>query len=75
MGSPARRGLGRGLEALVGGAAGEAELAHLPVQAIRPNARQPRRRFDEQAAAGLTESVRTEGVLQPVVVRPRPDGT
>jgi ParB family transcriptional regulator, chromosome partitioning protein len=73
--SPARRGLGRGLEALVGGAADEPELAHLPVELIRPNPRQPRRSFDDEAASGLTESVRAEGVLQPVVVRPRPDGT
>jgi ParB family chromosome partitioning protein len=68
-----RRGLGRGLQALVGGR-GDAELAHLPVEAIRPNARQPRRRFDEEAGAGLAESVRAQGVLQPVVVRPRPEG-
>jgi ParB family chromosome partitioning protein len=70
-----RRGLGRGLEALVGGASGEPDLVHLPVQAVRPSARQPRRRFDEEAAAGLTESVRAEGVLQPIVVRPHADGT
>lgn len=75
MASGARRGLGRGLEALVGPAGGEPELAHLPVRAIRPNARQPRRRFDDEAAAGLADSVRAEGVLQPVVVRSRPDGT
>ena len=38
-----RRGLGRGLEVLIGGA-GEAELLHLPVEAVHPNPRQPRRR-------------------------------
>ncbi len=65
-----RRGLGRGLEVLVGGAAGP-ELANLPVDAIHPNPRQPRRRFDSEAASGLTESIRSQGLVQPVLVRPR----
>ena len=75
MASLQRRGLGRGLEALVGGAGEEPELANLPVASILPNPRQPRRRFDDEAASALAESVRAEGVLQPVVVRSRPDGT
>jgi ParB family chromosome partitioning protein len=68
-----RRGLGRGLEVLIGGA-GEAELLHLPVEAVHPNPRQPRRRFEPEATSGLAASIRHQGVLQPVVVRPRPDG-
>ena len=68
-----RRGLGRGLEVLIGGA-GEAELLHLPVEAVHANPRQPRRRFEPEATAGLAASIRHQGVLQPVVVRPRPDG-
>jgi len=68
-----RRGLGRGLELLVGGA-GEAELLHLPVEAIHPNPRQPRKRFEPEATAGLAASIRHQGVLQPVVVRPRREG-
>jgi ParB family chromosome partitioning protein len=71
---PARRGLGRGLEVLVGGAAGAPELLQLPVDAIHPNPRQPRRRFEAEATAGLAESVRTQGLLQPVMVRPRGQG-
>jgi ParB family transcriptional regulator, chromosome partitioning protein len=67
------RGLGRGLEVLIGGA-GEPELMHLPVEAIHPNPRQPRRRFEPEATAGLAASIRHQGVLQPVVVRPRADG-
>ena len=39
-----------------------------------PNARQPRRRFEPEATAGLAESIRRQGLLQPVVVRPRADG-
>jgi ParB family chromosome partitioning protein len=72
--SPGRRGLGRGLEVLLGGAPAPAELAQVPVGAIRANGRQPRRRFDPDALAGLTESVRVQGVVQPVVVRPLPGG-
>jgi ParB family transcriptional regulator, chromosome partitioning protein len=70
-----RRGLGRGLEVLIGGGeAGAAELAELPVGAIHPNPRQPRRRFEPEATAGLASSIRQQGVLQPVVVRPRAAG-
>lgn len=68
-----RRGLGRGLELLVGGG-GTAELLHLPVEAIHANPRQPRRRFEPDATAGLAASIRHQGVLQPVLVRPRPEG-
>jgi ParB family transcriptional regulator, chromosome partitioning protein len=68
-----RRGLGRGLEVLIGGAA-EFELAQLPVDAIHPNPRQPRKRHDSEAAQGLADSVRAQGVIQPVVVRGRAAG-
>src|SRR6266550_2923403 len=70
---PERRGLGRGLEVLLGGATAT-ELAELPVDAIHPNPRQPRRRFDSEAGAGLADSVRAQGVVQPVLVRPRTAG-
>ena len=50
------------------------ELLHLPVDAIHPNPRQPRRRFEPEATSGLAASLRNQGVLQPVVVRPRPQG-
>jgi ParB family chromosome partitioning protein len=68
-----RRGLGRGFEVLIGGAS-DAQLAHLPVEQVHANPRQPRRRFDHEATAGLADSIRTQGVVQPVVVRPRPEG-
>ncbi|MDQ3669476.1 MAG: ParB/RepB/Spo0J family partition protein [Actinomycetota bacterium] len=70
-----RRGLGRGLEVLMGGAPAPAELAHLPLGAIRPNTRQPRGRIETEPLNGLTESVRAQGVVQPVLVRPLGDGT
>ena len=69
-----RRGLGRGLEVLLGEGAGQPELLHLPIESIHPNPRQPRRRFEPEAAAGLAASIRLQGVLQPVVVRRRREG-
>ena len=68
-----RRGLGRGLEVLLG-EAGQPELVHLPVETIHPNPRQPRRRFEPEAASGLASSIRLQGVLQPIVVRRRTEG-
>lgn len=47
-----------------------ATFAHLPVESIRPNARQPRTVFDEADLAELVGSIREIGVLQPIVVRP-----
>jgi ParB family chromosome partitioning protein len=68
-----RRGLGRGLEVLIGGAT-EPELAHLPVETIHPNPRQPRRRFDAEATTALADSIKAQGIVQPVLVRTRPEG-
>jgi ParB family chromosome partitioning protein len=70
---PPRRGLGRGFEVLIGGG-GERELVELPVDAIHPNPRQPRRRLDAQGVSELAESVGALGVVQPVIVRPRRAG-
>ena len=71
-------GMGRGLEAILSvsspGAAHE-ELREVPVESISPNPNQPRRRFDEEALSALAESLGERGVLQPVLVRPKPDGT
>jgi ParB family transcriptional regulator, chromosome partitioning protein len=68
-----RRGLGRGFELLVGGS-GQPELLHLPVETIHPNPRQPRKRFDHEATSALADSIRAQGLVQPVVVRPREAG-
>jgi ParB family transcriptional regulator, chromosome partitioning protein len=68
-----RRGLGRGLDVLIGGAA-QADLADIPVDAVHPNPRQPRRRIDGEAVSALAGSIREQGVVQPVLVRPRAAG-
>ena len=67
-----RRGLGRGFEVLIGSA--EPELAHVPVEQIHRNPSQPRREFDTESVSGLAESIRAQGLIQPVVVRPRVHG-
>jgi len=67
-----RRGLGRGFEVLIGAA--EPSLAHVAIEQIHPNPAQPRRRFEEEAVAGLADSIRAQGLIQPVVVRPRLEG-
>ena len=74
-----RRGLGRGLSALLGEVEEiphAAEPAHgvrdLPVELIHRNPDQPRQHFDEDEIAELTASVRAKGVLQPILVRPSP---
>jgi ParB family transcriptional regulator, chromosome partitioning protein len=73
----AKRGMGRGLAAILPeSAAAEAvgELRELPVETIKPNPKQPRTRFDEEALAGLAESIESSGVIQPLLVRPLHDG-
>ena len=69
-----RRGLGRGLEVLMGGAAATSELVQVPVGSIRPNSRQPRRRLDGEGIDELAESIRAQGLVQPVVVRSAVEG-
>ena len=55
-------------------AAGASGEVHLDIDRIHPNPRQPRQDFDEQALAELTQSLKSKGLIQPVVVRPREDG-
>ena len=67
---PPRRGLGRGLAALVAEfPSGQVSLIDLELSQIKPNPRQPRRQFDEEAIGLLAESISAEGVVQPIVVR------
>jgi ParB family transcriptional regulator, chromosome partitioning protein len=75
-----RRGLGRGLSALFGdeaAAEGTAEPPRaprlIPVEKLHPSRYQPRRHFDPAALDALVDSVRAQGILQPLLVRPHPD--
>jgi len=69
-----KRGLGRGLDALLGNVSpnqaevGE-ELRELALDALAPGRHQPRRNFEPQALAALADSIRAQGVVQPIVVR------
>ena len=77
--APKKRGLGRGLEALLGPkAAAEApaleaqpgdSLRTLPVDALAPGKYQPRKTMDDAKLSELAESIRAQGVIQPIVVR------
>jgi ParB family chromosome partitioning protein len=73
------RRMGRGLEALLGPITRDDAPAHgglreLAVSAIGPNPYQPRREFDETQLKELADSIAASGLLQPIVVRSRPDG-
>jgi ParB family chromosome partitioning protein len=66
------RGLGRGLDALLGTGdeSRRDSLATLPVGRIRPGRYQPRTRMGQEALAELAASIKTQGLMQPVLVRP-----
>jgi ParB family chromosome partitioning protein len=72
-----RRGIGRGLAAILPEAevSDAGELRELPVSLIKPNPSQPRTKFDEEALAALAASIEATGVVQPLLVRPLPDGS
>lgn len=66
-----RRGLGRGLGSLLPvDAEATLDARLVPVDQIDPNPYQPRREMDPKALAELAESIRTHGVLEPIIVRP-----
>jgi len=68
-----RGGLGRGLSALIPGAPeagdGISGLLEVPVNAVAPNPKQPRTRWDPDEIQSLADSIREVGILQPIVVR------
>ena len=76
MADAQQRGMGRGLAAILPRSDKvEDGLREIPPDLIQPNARQPRRTFDQARLAELAESIRTRGVLQPIVVRPLAGGS
>jgi ParB family chromosome partitioning protein len=75
--NPKKRGLGRGLDALIQKeeeAGPPAPIQTLPITSLRPNRFQPRTHFDEGLIEELAESIRAQGVIQPLVVSPDPQG-
>jgi ParB family chromosome partitioning protein len=69
-----RRGLGGGLDALIQEPPPAAAVRSIPVDRLRPNRFQPRSRFDDQGLDELAESIRAQGVIQPLVVTGAGDG-
>jgi len=67
-----RRALGRGLDALIPASGATPGLRRVAVEAIRPNPKQPRSVFDENALQELTDSIRQVGLIQPLVVHQVP---
>ena len=70
-----KRGLGRGLDALLGprakpGGSASQQLLEIPIEWIRPGKYQPRKGFDGLKLDELANSIRSQGVIQPVVLRP-----
>ena len=69
------RGLGRGLAALVAEfPAGQISMVEIELSQVRPSPRQPRRSFDEESIGQLAESIKSDGIVQPIVVRDAGDG-
>jgi ParB family chromosome partitioning protein len=73
------KGLGRGLDALLGGIEDDAPApvnpSSLPVSRIQAGKYQPRTRMDEGSLSELAASIKTQGIMQPVLVRPLADGS
>ena len=71
-----RGGLGRGLDALLGENSTEdgSKTVTLRLLDVSPNPDQPRRAFDDDALTELASSIEKHGILQPLLVRPMPDG-
>ncbi|MFZ1470925.1 MAG: ParB/RepB/Spo0J family partition protein [Paracoccaceae bacterium] len=79
---PEKKGLGRGLSALMSDvnlntasdSAPRRADSRVAVARLRPNPLQPRKDFDADALKALADSIRQKGVIQPLIVRPLPDG-
>ncbi len=73
-----RKALGKGLEALLPGSVAEVlsgdEILSIPIDEISPNPEQPRRKFDEESLQSLANSIKAQGVLQPILVVKTEDG-
>lgn len=71
------KGLGRGLDALLGGGASKTNetLRELNVSQLKPGKYQPRSRMDEASLAELAASIKSQGVMQPILVRELPNSS
>ena len=70
-----RRGMGRGLGAILPESASGPDMRELPIEVIKPNPGQPRTRFNEDTLQSLSDSISASGVVQPLLVRPLSGGS
>jgi len=68
--SPLKKGLGRGLSSLLGDTSKKIETNKVAIKDITRNKFQPRKNFDKETLEELTNSIKEQGVIQPIVVRP-----
>ena len=65
-----KKGLGRGLSSLLGDSQKKIETNKIPIKDLSRNKFQPRKHFNKESLNELTNSIREQGVIQPIVVRP-----
>jgi len=65
-----KKGLGRGLSSLLGDSTKKIETGKVAIKDLTRNKFQPRKHFDKESLADLTNSIKERGVIQPIVVRP-----
>ena len=65
-----KKGLGRGLSSLIGDASKKIETNKISINDLKRNKLQPRKHFDKKSLEDLTNSIKEQGVIQPIVVRP-----
>ena len=70
MESRLKKGLGRGLSSLLGDSSKKIDTNKVLIKDISKNKLQPRKHFDKESLEELTNSIRKQGVIQPIIVRP-----
>ena len=70
MNSRLKKGLGRGLSSLLGDSSRKIDTNKVSIKDIIRNKLQPRKHFDKESLEELTNSIKTQGLIQPIIVRP-----
>ena len=70
MNSRLKKGLGRGLSSLLGDSSTKIDINKVSIKDLTRNKLQPRKHFDKESLVELTNSIKEQGVIQPIVVRP-----
>jgi len=70
-----KKGLGRGLSSLLGDSSKKPETNKIAIKDLESNRFQPRKKFDKENLLDLTNSIKEQGVIQPIIVRPSKSGS